>query len=135
MPMTLPPPPRLIRRPHYARSPDQCPRPPSPCRYGTAAARPGGGTTLSPYDDRPFGELTELFRHDADPGTHPRTPAGGHPARPRPHHRGLSWLLPAAAAGSLTAGIALSHGLLLASGLVLAGLLGHLLTGDRDRPR
>ncbi|WP_280921991.1 hypothetical protein [Streptomyces decoyicus] len=43
--------------------------------------------------------------------------------------------MPAAAAGSLTAGIALSHGLLLASGLVLAGLLGHLLAGDRDRHR
>ncbi|MFJ5798133.1 hypothetical protein [Streptomyces decoyicus] len=111
------------------------PRPPSPCRYGTAAARPGGGTTLSPYDDRPYGELNELFRHDADPGTHPRTPAAGHPVRPRPHHRGFAWLVPAAAAGSLTAGIALSHGLLLASGLVLAGLLGHLLAGDRDRHR
>ncbi|WP_405411422.1 hypothetical protein [Streptomyces decoyicus] len=124
-----------MRRPHDARSPEQCPHPPSPCRYGTAAARPGGGTTLSPYDDRPFGELTELFRHDAGPGPRPRSPAAGHPVRPRPHHRGFAWLVPAAAAGSLTAGIALSHGLLLASGLVLAGLLGHLLAGDRDRPR
>ncbi|MFG3116126.1 hypothetical protein ACGF4C_17150 [Streptomyces sp. NPDC048197] len=39
--------------------------------------------------------------------------------------------MPAAAAGSLAAGILLAHALLLAGGLVLAGLAGHLAAGGR----
>lgn len=103
--------------------------------YGAAFARPGrGGTPLSPYNDRPFGELAELFRLDATPPTRPRTAPAGRPARSRPYRRGINWLVPAAAAGSLTVGIALAHGLLIAGGLVLAGLSWQL-SGGRDQRR
>ncbi|UZJ32625.1 hypothetical protein [Streptomyces endophytica] len=98
-------------------------------RGGPAPNLPGGeGRPLSPYDDRAFGELAESFRHHAVPYARPRTP-------PRPGFRGTAWLLPAAAAGSLAAGILLAHALLLAGGLVLAGLSGHLAAGRRGRRR
>ncbi|UKY48468.1 hypothetical protein [Streptomyces inhibens] len=93
------------------------------------------GRPLSPYDDRPFGELAELFRRDAAPRTRTRTPTAGRPARPRPYSRGITWPVAAAAVVGLAAGIALAHGLLLASGLMLAGLSGHLTAGGRDRHR
>jgi hypothetical protein len=60
----------------------------------------------------------------------PRTPSARHL---RPLRRGPAWLLPAAAAAGLVAGVALAHGLLLACGLVLAGLLGRFLTGCDTR--
>ncbi|MGY5134771.1 hypothetical protein ACWGJW_20605 [Streptomyces nigrescens] len=105
---------------------------PSPCLHGAAVRTTGrGGTPLSPHHDRAFGELTELFRHDAAPYPRARPPLR-RPARPRPHHR-FTWLAPTVAACTLTAGIALAHGLLLASGLVLAGLLGQLSANGRDR--
>ncbi|WP_329153610.1 hypothetical protein OIU91_36845 [Streptomyces sp. NBC_01456] len=59
----------------------------------------------------------------------PRTPSARRPLLARPLRRGPAWLLPAAAAAGLVAGVALAHGLLLACGLVLAGLLGRFLTG------
>ncbi|MFH8629640.1 hypothetical protein ACH4CC_07170 [Streptomyces lydicus] len=100
----------------------------------TARPPPGrGGTPLSPYDDRPFGELAERFRHDAAPCPRLHTPWATRPARPRPRHRGLGRLVPAAAAVSLAAGLVLAHGLLLAGGLVLAGLAAHLAGAGHDR--
>ncbi|MEU9502003.1 hypothetical protein [Streptomyces sp. NPDC048196] len=105
-------------------------------RGGAHRALPGGeGRPLSPYDDRAFGELAESFRHHAVPYAHPRTPPVGRPTRPCPGRRGLGWLVPAAAAGSLAAGTLLAHALLLAGGLVLAGLAGHLAAGGRGRYR
>ncbi|WP_328733015.1 hypothetical protein OHT20_34830 [Streptomyces caniferus] len=135
MPTALPP--RRLRsgHPDSGRSPGQRPARPRPAAPARPSARPGGGTTLTPYDDRPFGELTERYRHPAAPTARPRTAAAGHPSRLRPHHRGLAWLAPAAAVGSLTAGIALAHGLLIAGGLVLAGLWGHLAADGRDPHR
>lgn len=114
---------------------DNAPARPRPAAPARPSARPGGGTTLTPYDDRPFGELTERYRHPAAPTARPRTAAAGHPTRLRAHHRSLAWLAPAAAVGSLTAGIALAHGLLIAGGLVLAGLWGHLAADGRDPHR
>ncbi|WP_077191728.1 hypothetical protein [Streptomyces lydicus] len=58
---------------------------------------------------------------------------GPRPARPRPRHRGLGRLVPAAAAVGLAAGLVLAHGLLLAGGLVLAGLAAHLAGAGHDR--
>ncbi|BDM68978.1 hypothetical protein HEK616_24650 [Streptomyces nigrescens] len=105
-------------------------------RGGSRLDLPGGeGRPLSPYDDRAFGELAESFRHPAVPYARPRTPPAGRRAPPRPGFRGTAWLLPAAAAGSLAAGILLAHALLLAGGLVLAGLSGHLSAGGRGRRR
>ncbi|MEU5208432.1 hypothetical protein [Streptomyces sp. NPDC020742] len=95
---------------------------------------PGEEGPLSPYDDRPFGELTELFRHDAVARSHPGRPPAGRSGRMRGSHRAVGWLLPAAAAGTLAAGIVLAHGLLIAGGLVLAGLSAPL-PGPRDHRR
>lgn len=100
----------------------------TPAALARPSARPGGGTPLSPYDDRAFGEFTEPFRHGA--AHRARTPSAPRPLPARPPRRGPAWLLPAAAATGLVAGVALAHGLLLACGLVLAGLLGRLLTGS-----
>ncbi|MFE1173888.1 hypothetical protein [Streptomyces sp. NPDC058773] len=103
-----------------------------PRSHGAAVRTTGrGGTPLSPHHDRAFGELTEPFRHGSARRPDPRSPLR-RTARPWPSHR-LAWLLPAVAAGSLAAGIALPHGLLLATGLVLAGLLGQLSMNGRDR--
>ncbi|MFH8683522.1 hypothetical protein [Streptomyces lydicus] len=100
----------------------------------TARPPPGrGGTPLSPYDDRPFGELAERFRRDAAPSPHLRAPWTGRPAGTRARHRGLGRLVPAAAAVSLAAGLVLAHGLLLAGGLMLAGLAAHLAGGGPGR--
>ncbi|MGG7575363.1 hypothetical protein [Streptomyces sirii] len=104
---------------------------PHPTRTAPPCAPPGRGETpLSPYDDRPFGEIAEPFRHEALP--HPRTPLAG---RSRGYPRGAAWLAQAAAITGLVLGIALAHGLLLASGLVLAGLTGHLSAEGRARRR
>ncbi|MCL6298237.1 hypothetical protein [Streptomyces kronopolitis] len=116
------------RRPEHHRT--------HPAALARPSARPGGGTPLSPYDDRAFGEFTEPFRHEA--AHRARTPSARRPlpALPaRPTRRGPAWLLPAAAATGLVAGVALAHGLLLACGLVLAGLLGRFLTGGDRRGR
>ncbi|WP_030811808.1 hypothetical protein [Streptomyces sp. NRRL S-337] len=105
-------------------------------RDGARLDLPGGeGRPLSPYDDRAFGELAESFRHRAAPYAQLRTPPAGRGTWPPPGLRGMGWLVPAAAAGSLAAGILLPHALLLAGGLVLAGLAGHLSAGGRGRYR
>ncbi len=102
-----------------------------PARTAPPRAPPGRGEPpLSPYDDRPFGEIAEAFRYDALP--RPRTPSAG---RPRGYPRGAARLTQAAAITGLALGIALAHGLLLASGLVLAGLAGHLSAEGRARRR
>ncbi|MGX1975620.1 hypothetical protein [Streptomyces kronopolitis] len=113
------------RRPEHHRT--------HPAALARPSARPGGGTPLSPYDDRAFGEFTEPFRHEA--AHRARTPSARRPLPARPTRRGPAWLLPAAAATGLVAGVALAHGLLLACGLVLAGLLGRFLTGGDRRGR
>ncbi|MGW1379675.1 hypothetical protein ACWD6P_36150 [Streptomyces sp. NPDC002446] len=96
-------------------------------------APPGrGGTPLSPYDDRPFGELAEIFRHDTLPRVRPRTPLAG---RSRPVPRGAARLVQTAAIACLALGIALAHGLLIASGLVLAGLAGQPPAESHGRRR
>ncbi len=104
------------------------PRPAAPAR---PSARPGGGTTLTPYDEHPFGEPAARCRLRTGPDARVRAASAGHPVRLRPYLRGLAWLAPVAAVGSLTAGIVLAHGLLLAGGLVLAGLWGHLAADGR----
>ncbi|MFE1775624.1 hypothetical protein [Streptomyces sp. NPDC059008] len=109
------------------------PSPPSPTSrpYDAARAPSGRGETpLSPYDDRPFGEIAEPFRHRALSDT--RTPSTW---RSRTCPRGAARLAQAAAIAGLALGIALAHGLLIASGLVLAGLAGHLSTESRARRR
>ncbi|GAB7035106.1 hypothetical protein AB0G35_05340 [Streptomyces sp. NPDC021749] len=107
-----------------------------PAGAGLRPDAPGEeGRPLSPYDDHAFGELAESFRHRAVPYARPRTPPAARRTRSGAGRRGRGWLLPAAAAGSLAAGVLLGHALLLAGGLVLAGLSGHLAAAGRGRRR